>query len=78
MSDLIFEKSVPGRRGASLSERIDLVIEQVRWMASYKGERVGVGVASGPVRPNMVGCCLGRMGDWDCRCPAEDGGVEIW
>lgn len=31
-----------GRRGASLSERIDLVTEQVRWMASYKGERVGV------------------------------------
>ena len=31
-----------GRRGASLAERIDLAAEQVRWMAQYKGERVGV------------------------------------
>jgi tRNA-dihydrouridine synthase B len=31
-----------GRRGASLAERIDLAADQVRWMADYKGERVGV------------------------------------
>ena len=31
-----------GRRGASLAQRIDLAAEQVRWMAQYKGERVGV------------------------------------
>ena len=30
------------RRGANLAERIDLAAEQVRWMAEYKGERVGV------------------------------------
>ncbi|HJP29524.1 MAG: tRNA-dihydrouridine synthase [Candidatus Latescibacteria bacterium] len=31
-----------GRLGASLAERIELAAEQVRWMAQYKGERVGV------------------------------------
>ncbi|MBI2504806.1 MAG: tRNA-dihydrouridine synthase [Candidatus Latescibacteria bacterium] len=31
-----------GRRGASLRERIALAVEQVRLMAQYKGERVGV------------------------------------
>ncbi len=31
-----------GRLGASLTERIELAIEQVGWMAQYKGERVGV------------------------------------
>lgn len=31
-----------GRRGASLAERIELAADQVRWMARYKGERVGV------------------------------------
>ena len=31
-----------GRRGASLAQRIELAAEQVRWMAKYKGESVGV------------------------------------
>ena len=31
-----------GRRGAPLSERIELAVEQLRLMAQYKGERVGV------------------------------------
>jgi tRNA-dihydrouridine synthase B len=31
-----------GRRGASLRERIDLAVEQVRLMGQYKGERTGV------------------------------------
>jgi nifR3 family TIM-barrel protein len=31
-----------GRRGACLAERLDLALEQVRCMAAYKGERLGV------------------------------------
>jgi nifR3 family TIM-barrel protein len=31
-----------GRRGASLSERVDLALEQLGLMAEYKGEKVGV------------------------------------
>ena len=31
-----------GRSGATLSERIDLALEQLRLMAAYKGERAGV------------------------------------
>ena len=30
------------RRGANLAERIELAADQVRWMARYKGETVGV------------------------------------
>lgn len=30
------------RRGANLAERIELAADQVRWMAQYKGEHVGV------------------------------------
>jgi nifR3 family TIM-barrel protein len=31
-----------GRRGAFLAERIDLALDQLRFMASYRGERVGI------------------------------------
>ena len=31
-----------GRAGASLAERVDLALEQLRLMADYKGERAGV------------------------------------